>query len=120
MAKHNDMPELNSAKVFSTILFTKEHLKPYCQSLFNTGNNIHPNRRTGQPCLQGSLRYRFKSKGQQTKQPHLTAPGRFAPAAVLPGNSGMNGCTIGAFGRNCPRLNNELTNFVKNTLRLPA
>jgi|GEM_PF-4460880 len=29
MAKHNDMPELNSAKVFSTNCFTKEHLKHY-------------------------------------------------------------------------------------------
>ncbi|WP_281555870.1 hypothetical protein [Thalassomonas sp. RHCl1] len=37
MAKHNDMPELNSAKVFSTNLFIKEYLKlPYPPPLTTT------------------------------------------------------------------------------------
>ncbi|WP_281559969.1 hypothetical protein [Thalassomonas sp. RHCl1] len=36
MAKYNDMPELNSAKVFSTILFTKEHLKLPCHQPLTT------------------------------------------------------------------------------------
>jgi len=55
MAKHNDMPELNSAKVFSTNLFTKEHLKPPCPHQLTTGKSINPNHRTCKTLLQGVL-----------------------------------------------------------------
>ncbi|WDD96745.1 hypothetical protein [Thalassomonas actiniarum] len=42
MAKHNDMPELNSAKVFLTNLYTKERLSPPCQHPLTTGHYLHP------------------------------------------------------------------------------
>jgi len=113
MAKLNDMPELNPAKVFLANLFIKEHLKPPCQHPLKTNICAPPSDSTGQTPLQslGVIRH-------ETLQ--LTTPGYFSSAAVLSKNSDMNGFTVGGFGRDSHWLKDEPTGFAKNVDKLPA
>jgi len=132
MAKHNDMPELNSAKVFSTNLFTKEHLKhPYQQAL-TADKGIQPRPHTYQTFLPGALqalqknrlqaqyRYSFEKIRWLLKATYTAAPNHYSATAILPGNSDMNGFTVYGFNRYTFWLNDELTGFAKNEHKLPA
>ncbi|WP_281558385.1 hypothetical protein [Thalassomonas sp. RHCl1] len=115
MAKHNDMPELNSAKVFLTNLFIKEHFKT-------------PRHHASQSSLQGPLqaplqqlsRYCFEKIQWKVKKLHVTALDYLGFAAVLSGDSDMNGITVYGFRRNSARLKDELMSFAKNVHKLPA
>ncbi|WDE06678.1 hypothetical protein SG34_007170 [Thalassomonas viridans] len=111
MAKSNDMPELNSAKVFLTILFTKEHLKPPNQQQLSTDSGTHPRHQS----LQMPLRSRQKMKTR-----HLTTRDDFPSTATLSGNDDRNSFTIDGLRRNNAWLNNERVGFAKNTGVLPA
>ncbi|WDD99828.1 hypothetical protein [Thalassomonas actiniarum] len=98
MAKHNDMPELNPTKVFSTNLFIKEHLKPHGQQPSTTGNAVHPRRHACSSSRQGYL----------------------GAAAVFLRNGDMNGITVYGFNRSSLWLKEELAAFAKNVHKLPA
>ena len=63
MAKHNDMSELNSAKVFLTLIvknifksaFSKQPAKPPCQPPLTAGNNVQPQHHLVKNHLQGTV-----------------------------------------------------------------
>ena len=95
MAKYNDMPELNSAKVFLTNLFTKAH-------------------------RQIQHHYYFKHRQQKTKTLYLTTFSSFTSVTKLSGNSDMNDFTINGFICINTWLKDKLTVFTKNIYRLPA
>jgi len=126
MAKHNDMPELNSAKVFSTNLFTKEHLKPPCQQQLTTASSIHPHQQPLQlpmsialavirpELLQVQHGYRVSNRHRKIKALCLTAPGYFGTAAVFSGNGDMNGFTIDGLSCNNAWLKDEPAAFARN------
>ena len=131
MAKHNDMPELNSAKVFLTNLFTKEHLKHFCQPLLTTGNNLKTRcqisptllqnafRAAQAGCFQAMRHYVFQHRPRPIKALQLTAPGYFCPAMTLLENSDMNGLTVYGFNCNSALLRDELNGFAKTNIKVP-
>jgi len=126
MAKHNDMPELNSTKVFLTNLYTKEHLKPPCQHPLTSTTCAHTRRRALRTPSHGGLqalkqyglpakhRNGFENRLRKRKELYLTKPGFFHSAAALSGDSDMNGFTVYDFYRNHDWLKDELTGFAKN------
>jgi len=114
MAKYNDMPESDSAKVFLTNLFIKEHLKPPCPPPLNTGNYLHPLRHFAQTIRQSQQNFCFNNIQRKMKTRYLTGPGKFCPKAGLPGNSDMNGFTVYGINRNNCWLKDEPMNFAKN------
>ena len=126
MAKHNDMPESDSAKVFSTNLFTKEYLNPLSQQRLTAVNNIHPRRQTCQKPLKGAVqalrhenlqaqrRYNLVSRYRKMKPQRLASSGPFGSAEMLSGNSDMNGFTVYGFNRNSHWLTDEQLVLAKN------
>jgi len=123
MAKYNDMPELNSAKVFLTNHFTSgRHKLPRQHPL--TAGDLHRSRHLafqsiGQTSLQEPHRYCFENQHGKRKTLPLIAPGHYCPAGVLEGNSGMNGCTV--YGLSCdnPWLKDEPAVFAQSVHSLP-
>jgi len=132
MAKHNDMPELNSVKVFLTYLLTnhvtKAPLKPSCQQQLNTGSTLAPYRQPLQGSssanrlkhLQAQHRDNFKSRVQKIKALCPAATGCLAPATALSGNSDMNGFAVDSFTCKNAWLKDKPTQFAKSIHRLPS
>jgi len=112
MAKLNDMPELNSAKVFSTILLIKEYLKPpWYQPLLRPIQGALPPFKDN--LLPAQPRNRFNNGLRQAKNQSLTVPGYLGLAVALPENGDMNGCTVDGLkcNGNCPK--DERADFTK-------
>jgi len=105
MAKLNDMPELNSAKVFLTNHFPREHLKPPRQYPATIGKSRYPHRLFLQAPLQDILPI--------IRHKVLPAQHVSCLLAALPWNSGMNGFTVYGFRRNSNWLKDGLMGFAK-------
>ena len=113
MAKRNDMPELISAKVFLTNLFTKEYLKPRCRHPL-TAIRHHARQTPQQRALQAVKLSCQQAHYRKKATLPLTAPGSANPAAVLSGHSDMNGFTVDVFNRNSDYLKDELIAIANN------
>ena len=109
MAKHNDMPELNSAKVFLTILFTKEYLRTRCQPSLTTGYNLSSRHLSFPNIMQSTL-----------PAQHLTTPKHSCSATMLSGNSDINNFTVDGFKRISYWLKNVPVELDASKLRLAA
>jgi len=126
------MPESDSAKVFSTNLFTKEYLKPPCQLPITAGTCARIRRSACPGPLPGALpaikhsglfaqhRRCIANRERKVKALYLTSPGRLGPAAGVSVNGGMNGSTVYGFNRKNHWLKDELMGFAKSLHKLPS
>ena len=120
MAKHNDMPELNSAKVFLTTLFPKERHNPHCRHQSSASNNPHPRHHAFQTSLPAQQRYSLEQSRWQVEAQNPPKPGYCSPATGLRENSNKNDFTVDGFTHTGYWFKDEPTNAAQSIGRLPS